>query len=228
MQVSQAIGYIGIAIALWFAAAPARAISETITTSADPAGGWRTIAPVGNLEGQPIASVGLDWEAAHIGWNTSLGFDESDAAGWHAPVSRDLTRYGYTATNSIWSDGLQGAGDTPAYFRKSFMLDSDPVLAQLGGTTDGSDLVDDDAQIYINGTLIYDDQNGVANLIALIDVTAYLHAGQNLLAVKAHDSFGADEHFSLTLRVNPIPEPTTGLLLTGGLLGLAAKRRRQA
>src|SRR5690242_21850418 len=43
----------------------------TISTSADPSDGWRVIAPLGNLEGQPIASVGLDWEAAHPEWNTS-------------------------------------------------------------------------------------------------------------------------------------------------------------
>jgi hypothetical protein len=83
------------------------AAALTIATSANPADGWRAIAPVGNLEGQPIASVGLAWEAAHPGWNDSLTFDDSNAAGWHAPVVRDVTRYGAT-------DEQQHLGRRPA------------------------------------------------------------------------------------------------------------------
>jgi hypothetical protein len=116
----------------WLGATAAGAVPMTIATSADPADGWRAIAPVGDLSGQPLAAVGLDWEADHAGWNTSLGFDDSDAAGWHVPVTRDVARYGSTATNSIWADDPQEAGDTPAYFRKVFTLDADPVLALLG------------------------------------------------------------------------------------------------
>jgi hypothetical protein len=209
--------------------------TAVITTSADPADGWRAIAPVGNLAGQPLSAVGLGWEAAHVGWNTSLAFDDSDAAGWHPPVVRDVIQYGATTTNSIWAGDPQGAGDTPGYFRKTFTLDSDPVVAQLGGTffpTDASSVIDDDAQVYVNGALIYDDQDFFPTHFPLTDVTAYLHAGQNLIAVKAQDSVGGDEHFSLTLRINPIPEPTTLLLLSVGVAGLAfegrGSRRRES
>jgi len=180
---------------------------------------------VGNLEGQPIASVGLTWEADHVGWNTSPGFDDSDAAGWHTPVYRDVIQYGATTTNSIWADD---AGDTPAYFRRVFTLDGNPVLAEMGGTffdTDASSVVDDDARVYLNGTLIYDDQDFFPTHFQVDDVTALLHAGQNLIAVKAQDSVGGDEHFSLTLRITPIPEPGTGLLVALGLAGLAWRKR---
>lgn len=203
----------------------------TISTSASPADGWRAIAPVGNLQGQPITAVGLAWEAAHVGWNTTLTFDDSDAAGWHTPVYRDVIRYGATTTNSIWADDPQGGGDTPAYFRLIFTLESDPVLAEIGGTffdTDASSVIDDDAQVYLNGTLIYDDQDLLPTHFPVTDVTGLLHAGENLIAVKAQDSAGGDEHFSLTLRITPIPEPSTALLLAFGLVGIAAGRRRSA
>lgn len=218
---------------LWLGAAPAGAVSITITTSVGPADGWRAIAPVGDLAGQPISTVGLAWEAADVGWNTSLTFDDSDAAGWHVPVFRDVTRYGSTATNHIWADDPQGAGDTPGYFRKVFTLDADPVLALLGGAVGTTDsVIDDDAQIWVNGTLVFDDRDGVATTIGVEDVTAHLHEGQNLIAIKAHDTFGADEHFSLILRIDPaVPEPTTPLLLlvaAAAGCGLAQRRKWRA
>ena len=195
----------------------------TISTSASSADGWRAIAPVGNLEGQPITAVGLAWEAAHVGWNTSITFDDSDAAGWHTPVYRDVIQYGATTTNSIWADA---GGDTPAYFRKIFTLEGDPVLAEMGGAffaTDASSVIDDDAQVYLNGTLIYDDEDLFPTTFPIADVTGLLHAGENLIAVKAQDSVGGDEHFSLTLRITAIPEPSPALLVA---LGLAALSRR--
>src|SRR5512138_110012 len=80
-----------VAAAATFAASESRATTITISTSADAVDGWRTIAPVGNLEGLPISAVGLEWEAANVGWNTSLAFDDSSAAGWHVPVPRDAS-----------------------------------------------------------------------------------------------------------------------------------------
>jgi hypothetical protein len=209
--------------------APSTAAAVTISTSADPADGWRAIGPLGNLEGQPISEVGLDWEASKPGWNTSLAFDDSDAAGWNLPVPRDVSPYGGTSTNNIWSDGEQGSGATPAYFRKIFTLDADAASAQFGSDLfeDFSNVIDDDAQIYINGILVYDDQDGEASFIPVTDVTTYLHTGENLLAVKAHDSFGADEHFSLNLEIQAIPEPTSVSLLALGLAGLALRRQRR-
>ena len=144
------------------------------------------------------------------------------------PVYRDVIQYGATTTNSIWADDPQGGGDTPAYFRKIFTLAGDPVLAEMGGTffdTDASSVIDDDAQVYLNGTLIYDDQDLFPTHFPLTDVTGLLHAGENLIAVKAQDSAGGDEHFSLTLRITPIPEPSSGLLVAFGLAALSRRSK---
>lgn len=221
------IVWFGVMTAFWVGITPSDAAALTIATSVDPADGWRTIAPVGNLEGQTLAVVGLDWESTHAGWNTSLAFDDSDAAGWHTPVARDVAQYGSVATNAIWADAPQFSGDTPAYFRKVFMLDAEPAFAFFGGQVGLLDsVIDDDAQIYINGALVYDDQDGVANQIPFTDVTGLLHAGENLIAVKAHDSFGVDEHFHLALEITPIPEPGTLGLVALGLAGYALTRDR--
>ena len=223
MQCPGVGGLVAVAALAWLEVASS-ASALTISTSANAADGWRAIAPVGDLAGQPITTVGLAGEASHGGWNTSTVFDDSDGAGWHTPVPRDIAQYGYATTNSIWADDPQGSGDTPAYFRKVFTLDFDIASARFGGhgfPADGSNLIDDDAQIYINGVLVYDDRDGLANFIPVTDVTAYLHAGQNLLAVKAHDSFGIDEHFSLTLDIQSVPEPRSALLVALGLAGLA-------
>ena len=66
-----------ITAATFIAASESWATTITISTSANPIDGWRTIAPVGDLAGQPISEVGLQWEAANVGWNSSLTFDDS-------------------------------------------------------------------------------------------------------------------------------------------------------
>jgi hypothetical protein len=123
---------------------------------------------------------------------------------------------------AIWSDGTFAAGDgsTPAYFRKKFFLSVEPILCLLDVKAD------DDCMVYLNGILVHDDQDGTAAPTYYdIDVTTALQAGENLIAVKAHDSFGINENFSADLEVQYAPEPATlGLLALGGL---AVMRRRR-
>jgi len=199
----------------------------TISTSADPNDGWRVIAPVGNLEGQPITSVGLDWEAAHPEWNTSLLFDDSDAASWHTPVARDESVYGATSHNNVWADA-EGIGETPAYFRRQFSLATLPNAAWIGssGLLDFSNVVDDDVQIYINGVLVFDDTDGFATFIPVVDVVGALHVGANLIAARAHDSAGGNEHFSLTLQTVELAESDGLVLVLTAAAACVISRRR--
>lgn len=147
----------------------------TVTTDTS----WRAIAPEGNREGTPIDSVGLAWELLNVGWNTNLHYDDSNSAGWHSSVLLDvLPRYPY-----IWGDGNSYEGSTPTYFRKEFEIEGNPTLGVLDFQ------VDDDALIYINGVLVVNDKNSFATQQTGIDITPYLTAGTNLIAVKAHDSY---------------------------------------
>jgi hypothetical protein len=138
---------------------------------------WRCIAPGGNLQGQPINSVGNIWEPAHPGWNTDLNFDTSS---WeNARVTG----------NSIWGQDA----DTPLYLRKTFV--------STGGGRNVRLLVavDDDAMVYVNGNLVLSDASGGAEEHGPYDVSRFVVPGQNLVAVKAHDSFGAGEGIRLML-----------------------------
>ena len=157
---------------------------ESITTDTT----WRGIGPEGNQEGTPIASVGLAWEAANPGWNTSLTFDDTDAAGWKSCINNREPPY-------IWVDGPYINGSSPSYYRKVFELSGTPTSGML------SSGVDDDAIIYINGQLAVSDTDGIPTESSLIDVTSLLVPGMNLIAVKAHDSSGNQESLKVTLDI---------------------------
>jgi len=144
---------------------------------------WLLIAPVGDLSGQPINNVGLGWEDIHTGWNTNSTYDTSS---WGTPVSYgDIWGHGYSA---YWAPGHL----SPVYLRKIVNLPAVQQAFLSGGA-------DDDIQIYINGTLVLDDHNGTAAGFGPIDVTNYLVVGSNLLAAKAHDSFGGVDGYYFTI-----------------------------
>lgn len=161
---------------------------------------WRAIGPEGNTErccginNVPLASVGLGWEAANPGWNDSLTFDDS---AWTYAVINQPGALGPDPV--MWVDGNGENGSTPAYFRRVFNIPGVPTSGRL---TLG---VDDDAQIYINGYLAVDDQDGGATLFSGVDVTSLLGSGDNLIAIKAHDSFGWKEGIGLRLTVDYRP-----------------------
>ena len=164
-----------------------------ITTDTD----WRAIGPVGNLEGRSLDTVGREWENRNVGWNSDLTFDDSAAAGWKNAIFNQTAHPPRPEIAFVWvddpeHDGKKGA--TPAYFRYVFDLAEVPKFAEL------TVLADDDAQVYLNGQLVVNDLDGTVTLSPNIDVTRYLQAGKNLIAVKAHDSFGVFEGLYLLLR----------------------------
>jgi hypothetical protein len=159
---------------------------------------WRAIGPVGNREGQPLTQVGEAWEHTHEGWNTEVAFDDSAAAGWTTAVVTAAVHPPRPDLQLIWVNDPTGtgqAGNTPAYFRKTFTLEEVPRSGRL------TLLVDDDAQVYVNGHRVIDDRNGGVTFLGNVEVAPFLRAGPNLLAVKAHDSFGINEGLYLSLRV---------------------------
>jgi len=157
-------------------ATAARADTLTIVTGTNS---WRAIGPVGNLEATPIDTVGLEWESTNAGWSTSLTYDDSDAAGWYLPVERGTD----ASFTYIWGNGPLYFGDTPVYFRRVFFVNGTPTSGLLDFRAD------DDAQIWINGQMVVDDNNNTATTVLDSNVWQYLRPGLNLLAVKAHDSF---------------------------------------
>ncbi len=73
--------------------------------------------------------------------------------------------------------------------------------------------INDDALIYINGHLVVTDTDSRIGSFGPLDVTNYLVDGENLIAVKAHDSVGSYEGLSLGIFGTAVPEPSTLVLL---------------
>jgi len=153
-------------------------------------------------------------------WNTDPSFNTT---GWINAL--DLGIPGCPGGSTcIWYDG-QFSATQFVWLRKTFTI-SDPISAAtlIGG-------VDDDVDVYINGTLVYSDHNGSAGNFGPFNVASLLVQGVNLIAVTAADNFpvyGQNHAFAASLRIETqVPEPATLLLLASGLAGLAALRRRQ-
>jgi hypothetical protein len=185
---------------------------------------WRAIGPLGDLTGEHIENVGLTWEAANPGWNNSLNYDDSNAAGWKDAI--ETNHFPNPPYLRYWVDGTPSDGSTPSYYRKLFNIPGIPT----GGSLNFG--VDDDAYVYLNGTKVFNDENRVATEINGINVAALLHSGLNLLAVKAQDNEGDHSIWGQLSVEYQVPEPSViclafiGLLFTIGKAGREVRRRR--
>jgi hypothetical protein len=179
---------------------------------------WRAIGPVGDLTGQPIGSVGLEWESANVGWNTSADFDDADSAGWKSAIEvihphEPFVRY--------WVDGTETVGSSPAYFRRVIDIPGTPLESAF------SFGVDDDATIYINGNVVFTDSDGLYSFFTGANVTPYLHSGPNLIAVKAHDLQGAQSIWGQLEVRYQVPELSSAMLAgLATLVGNSFRLRR--
>ncbi len=128
------------------------------------------------------AGVAGSWSAPAT-LETALLTGADWTAKWIAAPADDLN---FTGAKWIWhEDGTQNLPAMTRYLRTTFTLPSAPGTARLLFT------VDDEAAIYVNGTLVIDtktqrdnDENAWQKA-QIVDVTSLLKAGANTIAVQA-------------------------------------------
>jgi len=145
-------------------------------------------------------------------WNTDPAFN---TAGWiSASVNIPACASG---ADCIWYDG-QFSATRYAWLRKTFTISSPVSTAVLVGG------IDDDVDIYVNGTLVLSDHNGLSQAFGPINIAPYLVQGVNLIAVAAEDNipvFGQNHDFVASLQIQtntPVPTLSPWML---ALLALA-------
>lgn len=150
------------------------------------------------------------WLATNVApaatWNTDPSFNTT---GW-INASVNIPACGNGA-DCIWYDG-QFSATRFVWLRKTFTISTPFSTAVLVGG------IDDDADIYVNGTRVFNDHNGLSQAFGPIDVAPYLVQGVNLIAVAAEDNipgFGQNHDFVATLTiVEKVQVPTLSVWMS--------------
>lgn len=178
---------------------------------------------------QTDASWKVTAAAPGAGWNTAAGFDTSS---WQSATTlynvADYLGPSYTA-KGIWSSGGQfSTTETTVWARQEWNLASLPVSASLVAG------FDDDADLWVNGTQVISDHNGIANNVGPVDVRPYLTLGTNVIAFTASDNYPVwGYNHSSWAQIDgqvaaPVPEPQTYALMLAGLAAVGWVGRRRA
>ena len=164
-------------------------------------------------------------------WNAAIGFDD---AAWQAATVlynvADFPGYGGYTAQGIWSSGGQYSRiETTIWARQVFQLAALPASASLLAG------FDDDADVWVNGTLVISDHNGIANGVGVANLLPYLSVGNNLVAFTVTDNYpGYGYNHSAWLQIDgqmaavtAVPKSTTTALMLAGLAATAFSVRRR-
>jgi len=164
----------------------------------------------------PIVVTDTSWKVTTSpgsGWNTNAGFNDS---GWAAASANGTNTLAGQNISTIWDNTDPQAGSANVYFRKTFNLSEVPPQPAWMYSA-----VDDDADIWVNGTQVVNNHDCTASELPTVDVRPYLVQGTNLIAVHGIDC-GGYQAFELVL-YDPQPIPALdvrGLLALAGLLAV--------
>ena len=176
------------------------------------------------------SSVVIDTDAAWLaknslpgaGWNTTFAFDTTADGVWRAAQNNASLPCGINGC-MIWWDG-QFSATEQVWLRRTFVLDGPVVSAFIQGGAD------DDATIWVNGTIVYNVADGTAGNFGPIDIAPFLVPGNNLIAVFGDDNLAFGQNHQFTARVTietaavapvPVPAMSPPVSVVMGLLLLA-------
>ncbi len=143
---------------------------------------------------------GTGWRTANTlqpGWET-LAFDDSAWSPARAPYPGPTSPQQLipdTEALNMWHDPLGMStgynGDVEAYFRFDFNLDL--IAANAPHTASALINADDDYELYVNGTLVFENHDGgFSDQVDTVDFSGHLQHGLNVIAIHAVDgSFDA-------------------------------------
>lgn len=186
------------------------------------------LAPAGAVT---LTNTDASWQVSTVapsaGWNSSTVFDTSS---WSPAILlynvSDYLGPSYTA-KAIWSSGGQfSQTETTIWARQVFQLASLPASAALVAG------FDDDADVWVNGSLVISDHNGIANNVGVPNLLPYLTVGDNLVAFVVSDNYPVHGHnhaawLQIDAQIAAVPEPTTYALMLAGLAATAFTVRRR-
>ena len=175
-------------------------------------------APYGQTSGQP-------WEAKYFHATIASGINPGE--NWYATDFDDSawgTIAGPISNTSDLTYHTPWEGDYTAYWvRRSFTIDA---LSEVGAAYLRT-IHDDGCLIYLNGHLIYENDNvqGDANYEVLLteEQIGYLNEGENLLAVYVSNSFGGNAYMDFGLEV---ATAENGIIYRGTVAYQLADRER--
>ena len=144
-------------------------------------------------------STNSTWLSAGVapdaGWNTDPSFDDSRWTPLTSLFPRDPLLP--AEADSVWNGPGFSAGTTKLWARRTFTLSQAPTGAVLKAACN------DDMEVWLNGTKLISDSDGVSTYRTLDDVRAQLVTGKNLLAATCEDKVGPEHAFYLLLTLQP-------------------------
>ncbi len=181
----RAMNTLRAAVAMLLVAGCLSPVDESLSTPNDAGTGGSTIHSLVTTELKSDASWRVSGLPPVAGWNSAPTFDQS---AWTAAVMQ--IPQGASSNNaSIWNGVTPGSGSQQLFIRKTFTVTGEVLSAKF------TVACNDDMDVWINGTNVVSESDGVTSYRDELDVGDLLIPGENLIAANCRDVVGPEHSF---------------------------------